>query len=158
MPSTQLCRRFAPESPSLRLVHEVDNDEIDYSKLTDEQIRQLEAILGPADAQPTPVAGRRKPAGICMNSSCKPGLSWSPPRLSSTASMWRPSASICRRSPKAAFANLIINVPPGHAKSLLTAVFWPAWVWIDQPADRWLFASYRRHSERARQRQMPPAD
>ena len=24
--------------------------------------------------------------------------------------------------------NLIINVPPGHAKSLLTAVFWPAWV------------------------------
>jgi hypothetical protein len=23
--------------------------------------------------------------------------------------------------------NLIINVPPGHAKSLLTGVFWPAW-------------------------------
>ena len=38
--------------------------------------------------------------------------------------------------------NLIINVPPGHAKSLLTAVFWPAWVWIDQPHIRWLFASY----------------
>ena len=28
--------------------------------------------------------------------------------------------------------NLIINVPPGHAKSLLTAVFGPAWVWIDR--------------------------
>jgi hypothetical protein len=27
--------------------------------------------------------------------------------------------------------HLIINIPPGHAKSLLTAVFWPAWVWID---------------------------
>jgi hypothetical protein len=39
--------------------------------------------------------------------------------------------------------NLIINVPPGHAKSLLTAVFWPAWVWISQPAVRWLFSSYR---------------
>src|SRR2546427_124399 len=38
--------------------------------------------------------------------------------------------------------NLIINVPPGHAKSLLTAVFWPAWVWIDRPETRWLFASY----------------
>jgi predicted phage terminase large subunit-like protein len=38
--------------------------------------------------------------------------------------------------------NLIINVPPGHAKSLLTAVFWPAWVWIDRPESRWLFASY----------------
>ena len=39
--------------------------------------------------------------------------------------------------------NLIINVPPGHAKSLLTAVFWPAWVWTDHPETRWLFSSYR---------------
>ena len=39
--------------------------------------------------------------------------------------------------------NLIVNVPPGHAKSLLMAVFWPAWVWIDHPETRWLFSSYR---------------
>src|SRR5437762_2824184 len=39
--------------------------------------------------------------------------------------------------------NLIINIPPGHAKSLLTSVFWPAWVWIDHPEARWLFSSYR---------------
>ena len=39
--------------------------------------------------------------------------------------------------------NLIMNIPPGHAKSLLTAVFWPAWVWIDHPEVRWLFSSYR---------------
>jgi hypothetical protein len=39
--------------------------------------------------------------------------------------------------------NLVVNVPPGHAKSLLTAVFWPAWVWIDHPESRWLFSSYR---------------
>jgi hypothetical protein len=39
--------------------------------------------------------------------------------------------------------HLIINVPPGHAKSLLTAVFWPAWTWIDHPESRWLFSSYR---------------
>jgi predicted phage terminase large subunit-like protein len=39
--------------------------------------------------------------------------------------------------------NLIINVPPGHAKSLLAAVFWPAWAWIDHPESRWLFSSYR---------------
>jgi hypothetical protein len=39
--------------------------------------------------------------------------------------------------------NLIINVPPGHAKSLLTAVFWPAWAWIHHPESRWLFSSYR---------------
>ena len=40
-------------------------------------------------------------------------------------------------------ANLIINVPPGHAESLLIAVFWPAWNWIDHPELRWLFSSYR---------------
>ena len=57
----ELCRRFAPERPSLRLVHEVQHDEVDYSKLTDEQIQQLEAILGPADPQPTPVAGGESP-------------------------------------------------------------------------------------------------
>lgn len=39
--------------------------------------------------------------------------------------------------------NLIINIPPGHAKSLLVAVFWPAWVWIHHPESRWLFSSYR---------------
>jgi predicted phage terminase large subunit-like protein len=40
-------------------------------------------------------------------------------------------------------SNLIINVPPGHAKSLLVAVFWPAWVWITHSEVRWIFASYR---------------
>lgn len=39
--------------------------------------------------------------------------------------------------------DLIINVPPGHAKSLITAVFWPAWSWIDHPEIRWIFATYR---------------
>ena len=29
---------------------------------------------------------------------------------------------------KGRIRNIIINVPPGHAKSLLTGVFWPAWV------------------------------
>lgn len=37
---------------------------------------------------------------------------------------------------------LLINVPPGHAKSLLVAVLWPAWVWSFRPAWRGLFASY----------------
>src|SRR2546421_6160121 len=32
--------------------------------------------------------------------------------------------------------NLIVNIPPGHAKSLLTAVFWVAWRWIDHPEAR----------------------
>lgn len=38
--------------------------------------------------------------------------------------------------------NLIIEMPPGHMKSLLVSVLFQAWVWIDQPETRWLFASY----------------
>jgi predicted phage terminase large subunit-like protein len=39
--------------------------------------------------------------------------------------------------------DLIINVPPGHAKSLLSCVFFPAWGWIHRPEYRWLFSSYK---------------
>ena len=38
--------------------------------------------------------------------------------------------------------NLIVNVPPGSMKSLLTCVFWPAWVWTTRPTKRFMFASY----------------
>jgi predicted phage terminase large subunit-like protein len=37
---------------------------------------------------------------------------------------------------------LLINIPPGAGKSLLTSVFWPTWEWSSNPAVRWLFASY----------------
>lgn len=37
---------------------------------------------------------------------------------------------------------LVINIPPGHMKSLLVAVFWPAWEWIEEPQTRSLFSSY----------------
>jgi predicted phage terminase large subunit-like protein len=37
---------------------------------------------------------------------------------------------------------LLINIPPGHAKSLLVAVLWPAWIWTNQSEWRSLFASY----------------
>lgn len=38
--------------------------------------------------------------------------------------------------------NLLINIPPGHAKSIFTNVFWPAWVWTRNPSRRFLHASY----------------
>ncbi len=37
---------------------------------------------------------------------------------------------------------LLINVPPGHGKSLLTCVFWPAWEWLERPGTRRIFSSY----------------
>ena len=39
-------------------------------------------------------------------------------------------------------AKLLINVPPGSGKSLLTCIFWPGWEWALDPTVRWLFASY----------------
>ncbi len=50
---------------------------------------------------------------------------------------------------------LVINIPPGHCKSLITSVFWPAWEWIDAPDTRSIFTSYaldlaRRDSVRCR--------
>lgn len=37
---------------------------------------------------------------------------------------------------------LLINVPPGHMKSLLVSVMWPAWEWIDYPHLRAQYGSY----------------
>jgi hypothetical protein len=48
----ELCRRFAPPTQSLQLLHEVHDDKIDYSRFTDEQLQQLDAIFDKAGAQP----------------------------------------------------------------------------------------------------------
>lgn len=37
---------------------------------------------------------------------------------------------------------LVINIPPGCMKSLLTSVFWPIWIWIREPKFRFICASY----------------
>ena len=37
---------------------------------------------------------------------------------------------------------LVINIPPGHAKSVIVAVMFPAWMWIAKPEWRALFSSY----------------
>jgi predicted phage terminase large subunit-like protein len=37
---------------------------------------------------------------------------------------------------------LAINVPPRSGKSLLTTVFLPCWMWLHDPAERFMFASY----------------
>ncbi len=47
-----LCQRFAPQTQNLRLTHEVNHDEFDYSRLSDQQLAQLEALLDQAHVQP----------------------------------------------------------------------------------------------------------
>lgn len=39
---------------------------------------------------------------------------------------------------------LLINIPPGHAKSNIASVLWPAWMWTHRPHWRLLSASYER--------------
>lgn len=38
--------------------------------------------------------------------------------------------------------NLILNIPPGCMKSLLTSVAWPVWEWLGNPSLRYMCASY----------------
>ena len=42
---------------------------------------------------------------------------------------------------KGTIRRLIINIPPGTMKSLIVSVFYPAWVWIDDPSHRFLCGS-----------------
>lgn len=38
--------------------------------------------------------------------------------------------------------DLLINVPPGHAKSMIVSVMWPAWLWARDPTTKLITASY----------------
>ncbi len=44
---------------------------------------------------------------------------------------------------KGRIKRLIINVPPGHMKSLTVSVFWPAWAWLMFPEYTFAFTAYR---------------
>lgn len=37
---------------------------------------------------------------------------------------------------------LLINIPPGHAKSVLVSILWPAWIWTWWPKCQFMFGSY----------------
>lgn len=38
--------------------------------------------------------------------------------------------------------NLLINIPPRHAKSTIVSVMWPCWEWLHRPHEKFLCASY----------------
>jgi len=38
---------------------------------------------------------------------------------------------------------IVINVPPGTSKSLLTSVLWPSWEWIKRPELRYLATAHK---------------
>ncbi len=56
-----ICQRFAPQTQSLKLSHEVNNDSIDYSRLSNEQLEQLDSLLEQASLQPLAPEGGEGP-------------------------------------------------------------------------------------------------
>lgn len=38
--------------------------------------------------------------------------------------------------------NLVINIPPGFSKSIICGVMFPSWLWMTNPGERFLSASY----------------
>lgn len=44
--------------------------------------------------------------------------------------------------PDATIQELLINIPPGLSKSLITCVIWPAWCWSLDPTIKFIFASW----------------
>ena len=49
----ELCRRFAPQAHSFH-IQDIQDEQIDYSQFSKEQLRQLDAILQQAGSQPLP--------------------------------------------------------------------------------------------------------
>ena len=43
---------------------------------------------------------------------------------------------------KGKIRNLLVTIPPGHSKSLLSAVFLPCWAWLDDPTTAFLYLSF----------------
>lgn len=43
---------------------------------------------------------------------------------------------------KSEIKELIINIPPGHSKSSICSVLWPAWCWVNNPSLKFITASY----------------
>lgn len=53
-------------------------------------------------------------------------------------------AAECEALTHERYLRSVVNVPPGAAKTTITGVMWPAWVWgpMNDPGARWMFASY----------------
>lgn len=56
----------------------------------------------------------------------------------------RAVADECQEMTRGTILRSVVNVPPGSAKTTMTGVLWPAWVWgpMRDPEARWMFASY----------------
>lgn len=60
-----------------------------------------------------------------------------------TPLVWeKPQEAICQALQTLETGTLVINVPPGQSKSLLTTVLYPAWVWANDPTKTFITATH----------------
>ena len=52
-----LLQRLAPQTQNFKLIHEREDHAVDYTKLTDAQLQQLESLLEAAGVQPPQIEG-----------------------------------------------------------------------------------------------------
>jgi hypothetical protein len=90
-----LLQRLAPETQRIKLTHEAENEPgIDYTRLSDAEIEQLENLLGRATTPVAPTAGGESPAqpeGVCDPGG---GKFWNRRQNSLMVSTWMRSAFI----------------------------------------------------------------
>lgn len=85
----------------------------------------------------------RRDRAACVSFEAFVRLAWSTIRPERLQWNWHMSL-VCQAYEKCARGetrSLVVNLPPGGSKSILTSVFFPAWVWTFAPGMRFCFAS-----------------
>jgi len=89
------------------------------------------------------IRAERARRGLGLHDFIRDAWRWVDPAPPSFGRYTRTLAWILEQVLKGRIRRLIINVPPGHMKSLTVSVFWPAWAWLMKPEVRFAFTSYR---------------
>ena len=89
------------------------------------------------------IRAERARRGLGLHDFIRDAWRWVDPSPPSFGRYTRTLAWILEQVLKGRIRRLIINVPPGHMKSLSVSVFWPAWAWLMRPELRFAFTAYR---------------
>ena len=89
------------------------------------------------------IRAERARRGLGLHDFIRDAWRWVDPSPPAFGRYTRTLAWVLEQVLKGRIRRLIINVPPGHMKSLSVSVFWPAWAWLMRPQVRFAFTAYR---------------
>ena len=89
------------------------------------------------------IRAERARRGLGLHDFIRDAWRWVDPSPPAFGRYTRTLAWVLEQVLKGRIRRLIINVPPGHMKSLTVSVFWPAWAWLMRPDVRFVFTAYR---------------